>query len=479
MSTQPITSSPFSTGGSLSSLGTGTALQITGLASGLDTNAIVQSLMAIEKQPLTRLQNHQTGLQDLNQQLTSIQTALRGLASSAQALGDPTLWTNAQSVTSTNSALVSASTTSGQGAVVGGYQVGVSQLAASAQRTFTFTSPSAADTVTIDGKQISLASGASAQDLANAVNSNSNVDVWATVTGTDPTSGKPTLVFSDRATGAQTGSYIQVSDTSSALAEITAKASAGQNAAYTINGVAGSSASNTVTGAIPGVTLGLGGVTTASGPVTINVSPPGPNSQAIQSAVQTFVSTYNSVIGQIQTQLSQKPSSNDPSQGTLYNDPGLSGLLLSMRQAMYTSGSGLPAGMASMLDIGVSTGSSTGSATPAQSAISGDLTLNAATLTSALTSNPSGVKAVMQSWSQSFSSLVNNEAAPGGAMDSRIQGDSSQISALTSQIANLNAVLADKQAALTAQFAQLESALSQNQSTSSWLTSQLASLPTP
>lgn len=454
-------------------------MQITGLASGLDTNAIVNSLMAIEKQPLTRLQNQQTGLQALNQQLTTIQTALQGLATSAQGLGDPSLWSSSQAVTSTNSALVSASTTAARGAVVGGYAVGVSQLATSAQRTFTFTSPSAADTVTIDGQQISLSAGASAQDLVNAVNSNTKVDVWATVTGTDPTSGKPTVVLSDRATGAQTGSYIQASDTASALSEITANAKAGQDAQYTVNGVAGTSKSNTVTTAIPGVSLALGGLTTTSGPVTINVNPPGPNSQGIQTAVQAFVSAYNTVIGQIQTQLSQRPSSSAPTQGALFGDPGLSSLLTRMRQAMYTAGSGLPTGMASMLDIGVNTGAATGSATPNQSAVSGNLSLNAATLTAALTSNPSGVQGVIQSWSQSFSSLVNSEAAPGGAIDSRIQGDNSQISALSSQITNLNAVLTNKQAALTAQFAQLEAALSQNQSTSSWLTGQLASLPTP
>jgi flagellar hook-associated protein 2 len=149
-----------------------------------------------------------------------------------------------------------------------------------------------------------------------------------------------------------------------------------------------------------------------------------------------------------------------------------------MRQAMYTSGSGLPSGMASMLDVGVSTGAASGTATPSQTAIAGNLTLDATKLTTALQSNPNGVKAVLQSWSQRFSAVVNNQAGPGGSIDSRIQGDNSRISQLANQISNLNATLADKQAALTKQFAQLESILSHNQSTSNWLTSQLASLPT-
>jgi flagellar hook-associated protein 2 len=149
-----------------------------------------------------------------------------------------------------------------------------------------------------------------------------------------------------------------------------------------------------------------------------------------------------------------------------------------MRQAMYQGGSGLPAGMASMMDIGVSTGATTGSGTVSQTAISGQLTLNATTLTQAIQSNPSGVTAVLQSWSNSFANLVNAVAQPGGSIDSRMQGDSSQINDLGTQISNMQSALNDKQTQLQQQFAALEAALSQNQSTASWLTSQLNSLPT-
>jgi flagellar hook-associated protein 2 len=61
----------------------------------------------------------------------------------------------------------------------------------------------------------------------------------------------------------------------------------------------------------------------------------------------------------------------------------------------------------------------------------------------------------------------------------RIQGDDSQISYLGNQIDNLNAANTAKQAQLVQQFAQMEAMLSSSQSTSSWLTSQIAALPTP
>ena len=470
MSTQSVSSS--STGATVSSLGSSSPLQITGLASGLDTNSIISALMAIDQQPITALQNQSSGLTATNTQLSSVQTALQQLSASAKALGSASLFTNTQTATSTNSTLVSATATTGTGAVIGSYQVGVTNLASSAQRTFSFTSPTAADTVTIDGQQVSLNANASAQDLVNAVNSNSNLDVWATATDSG------TVVFSNRATGDTGTNYIQVSDTSGSLTEQTALAQQGTNAQYTINGVAHSSASDTITNGIAGVTLSLNGLTTTSGTVTVNVSPPAPNSQSIQTAVQAFVTSYNQVISQIQTQLSTSPSSSDPTVGTLFGDPDLRDLLSNMRQAMYTSGSGLAQSMSSMLNIGVSTGAASGSALPSQNAINGDLSLDADTLTQALTSNPSGVAAMLKSWSQSFSGIVDTESQVGGTLDTRIQGDNQQISDISSRIQAMQETLSAKQTALQAQFAALEATLSQNQSTASWLSSQISALPT-
>ena len=131
MSTQPITSSSYTnanSGYNLSSLNNSSDLQVTGLASGLNTNAIIQALVSIDQQPITNLTNQQSGLTATNQQLTSIQTALQQLVTNAKALGSSQLFANAQTVTSSNPAVVSASAPSGVGAVVGGYQVSVSTL---------------------------------------------------------------------------------------------------------------------------------------------------------------------------------------------------------------------------------------------------------------------------------------------------------------------------------------------------------------
>jgi flagellar hook-associated protein 2 len=492
-STSATSSSQYSTGDQLTSLGSGTAMQVTGLASGLDTNAIVEALMASQQQQVTNLQNQQTGLTAMNTQLTNIQAALTKVANDAQALGDPSLFALTQTVSSTNSTLVGATATSSNGAVVGGYQITVSALASASQKTYSFTSQSSANTVTIDGQQISLAAGASADDLVNAINSNSNATVWATVTQEASGNTPAQIVFSDRQTGVPSGSYIQVSDTAGALTD-TGNDVPGTDAAYTINGGATQySSSNTISGpslggstpptqgqgatqTIPGVTLSLNGVT-GSTPVTVTVGTPAPSTTNIQTAVQQFITDYNSAITTIQTQLTQTPSSSDPTQGTLFGDQDLQQLLSNMREQMDATVGGLTGSMSSMLDAGVSTGAASGTAAPSQSSISGNLTLDATTLTQALTNNATAVQQMLQSWSISFSNLVNNEAAPGGTISTRIQGDDTQSSFLATQISNMQAANTEQQNELVQEFANMEAALSSSQSTSSWLTSQLSSLP--
>jgi flagellar hook-associated protein 2 len=267
----------------------------------------------------------------------------------------------------------------------------------------------------------------------------------------------------------------------------------GTNAKYTINGetTVQESTSNTISGAavatansttpgatqtVPGVTINLNGIT-GSTPATVTVGAPAPSSQNIQTAVQKFVTDYNSAITQIQTQLSQTPSSSDPTQGTLYGDSDLQQLLGSMRQLMTSAVGGLTGSMSSMLNIGVSTGATTGSGTVSQTALAGDLTLDTNALSTALASNATGVHQMMQSWSIGFSALVNGEAGAGGTISSRVQADTSQSSFLSTQIANLTEANQVKQNQLVKEFAAMEAALSQNQSTASWLTSQLAALP--
>lgn len=557
MSTTSInTSGGLTSTSTLTNTGANGQLQITGLASGLNTDEIIQAEMAEQELPLTNLQNQITGLNTENTTLSSVQTSLQSVSLDALMLGEPSLYFNVQTISSSDPSLVTAQTSDGAGAPIGSSTITVSQLASAAQAAFNFTSPtSGTDTLTIsdgvsgDGSQtVQVAAGATVQGLADQVNGDDTLNVWAAVSSTGQ------LVLSSRNTGSQyqisatdstnpanlqqastysfaspsssqqitvdgqtltvaagttasqlagqingvatdvtasvnahnqlvlastDGASTQVTDpstgqTPAGFIEVSG-AQAGQDAQYTINGVAGTSATDTVTGAIPGVTLALQGVTGTGSPVTVTAQAPGPDTQSILNAVNQFVQDYNSTTQSIQSAVNTAPSSeSDPSSynpysGSLYGDPELEDLLSSMRQTMYTPGAGLPAGMAALSDIGISTGASTG--TVSQSSLSGQLTVDTAQLTQAIETNPTGVKQILTQWSQSFQSLVNGEASPGGAISSRIDGDNDLISNVQSQLTTAQQVYQQQETAMQAEWAQVEATLSQLHTQNTYLSS--------
>ena len=470
MSTSSSTSITTSSG-TLTSLGGSSTLQLTGLSSGVDTDQIIEELMQAKSQPMDELQDTSDQLTAQDTELTSLANELDVVANDADAMLDPSLYHPTQTVSSTNSTAVSAALTSGNGAVQGGYEVEVDTLAKSAQRTFSYSPPTSADTITIDGQAMTISAGESASNLASSINNSSSLDVYATV------SSSGNLILSNRATGNTGGDYIQVSDPGGALSEITADAKDGQDATGSIDGVAFDSRSDTVSDAIPGVTLTLNATTTGAGDVSVNVGAPAVNATAIESAVQQFVSDYNTAITDIQTQLAATPSSNNGTYtGTLYDDQDLTSLLSEMRDSLVATVSGTDSGLTNLTELGISTGATTGNGTISTSALEGDLTLNSSTLTSAITSDPLGVQKLLSGWANNFATLVSNAASSGGTISTRISTNTSEIGQLGTQISAMQASLNDQEQELVEQYAAMESALSSANSESSWLTDQEASL---
>jgi len=449
---------------------TSSPITITGLASGLETTKIIAALMGAEREPVTHLTDEEAKLAAEQTQLSSIQSSLQQLAFSASEFSLPSLFESAQSVTSSEPQRVSASSSSGAG--VGGYEVTVTRLANSSQRSFTFTSPVSEQTLTIEGQEFKLKAGESAKELASSINTNSTAPVYAAVLENG------TLVLSSRATGNTGPEFIKVSG--AALTEVAGTAKEGRDAEFEVDGVAGTSSSNTVTSAIPGVTLTLGGLT-PNGPVTIDVEPPGPNASVVEAQVQSFVKLYNSTVETIQTQLQTKPptkyeSTSEYGTGILFGDVELTGLLDNMRVTMYEPIAGLPTEMSSPFDIGISTGSASGSGGSSGASLEGLLTLEPAKLAEAVKANPAGVEKMLQHWSQSLQTQIDTVGAPGGALEVRVNGDGTEVTGLASQISSMNEMLAQREKSLQRTYAELESVISRNTTQSDWLTSQEESL---
>jgi flagellar hook-associated protein 2 len=451
---------------------TGAPITITGLASGLETSKIIAALMGAQREPVTHMTNEEQRLQAEQSDLQGVQTSLQQLAAAASEFTLPSLFENSQTVSSSEPARVGAALTTGSGAGVGGYEVEVTQLANSAQRTFTFTSPAKAETITIEGHEFTLSAGETAKQFASAINAEASATVYAAVLEGE------TLVLSNRATGNTGTEFIKVTDPGGALTE-TGTAKEGKNAEFKVDGVAGTASTNTVTNAIAGVTLTLGGLTPA-GPVTIDVGAPGPSASAVEAQVQAFVKLYNSTVESIQSQLQTKPpvkpASGEFGVGVLFGDVELSSLLNSMRATMYEPIKGLESSMSSPFNIGISTGKPSGESVSSQTSLEGLLTLEPAKLSEAVKANPAGVQQMLQQWSLNLQSLVNVAGGPGGGIEARTTGDASQITELTSQIANMNEILANREKALQATYAELETVISKNSAQGDWLTQQEESL---
>ncbi len=448
-----------------------TPITITGLASGIETGAIIKSLIAAEKVPITRLGTQQEKIQAQQEELRSLQSSLQQLSFSVEEFSLPSLFETSQQAVSSEPLRVAATVSSG--AAVGGYEVEVTQLAGSAQRTFSFASPAAEETITVDGREYKLGAGASAKELAVKINADGSGSVYAAVLNSE------TIVLSNRQTGTTEGKFIEVSG--EALTEKEGAAKEGRDAKYSIDGVEGESASNTLTEAIPGVTLTLGGVTTTLGAVTVDVQPPAVSTTLIEEKLQAFVKLYNSTVETVAKQLSTKPiagasSAKEYAVGTLFGDNELGQLLSRMRATMYESVAGLPSTMASPFDIGLGTGTEAGSSKPSQASIEGQISLESSKLHSAVAEGPEAVEKMLQGWSKNLRSAISTVSGPGGLISSRIESDETQVTTLRKRITTMNEALSEKEKSLVQTYAALEAALAKNNAQLSWLGQQTEGL---
>src|SRR5262249_26341225 len=119
---------------------------ITGLASGLDTNSIVTQLMSIERQPQTLMKQRQVVFAARQQAPKDTNTRLGNPQTAIASLRDPATWADKQTVDSNTPSQVGVLRTGG--APPGGYDIAISRLARAHQMSqTTAASPATADGV--------------------------------------------------------------------------------------------------------------------------------------------------------------------------------------------------------------------------------------------------------------------------------------------------------------------------------------------
>jgi flagellar hook-associated protein 2 len=216
----------------------------------------------------------------------------------------------------------------------------------------------------------------------------------------------------------------------------------GVNATITVDGVKLTSASNTVTNAIPGVTfqlLSTGNTSSGPTPETVQVVIDN-DTTSIETAINTFVNDYNTTIKAINAQ-EGKDSSGNPE--PLYGTSVLSQLQQGLLSAVSSSfGSNA---INSLISLGIT----------ANANADGTISLNADTLSNALNSNFDQVVSLFQntgSFGSVFTSTLEglgNSSTSGGAISLALSEDRSQEAMLNDNVSKQEALIATQKAHLT------------------------------
>jgi flagellar hook-associated protein 2 len=455
---------------------------ISGLSSGIDTATIIDQLMTIERQPQTRLKNQLTVSDARKQVLSDIQTRLKNLQIAAADLKSATLWTDKQSVDVNDASKAAVSLTGSAGA--GSYSLTATALARGAQKWFTYAQATSDQTITYsNGDTTTIAANSSIDAAAASINADSGSPVYAAAV-TDSATGNQYLVLSARATGATQGAFT-ASGSGTLLTEDSARGVASRDASYTVNGVAKTSPTNTITDGIPGVSLTLKTTITAGDAVTVTVGAPAPDTTNVTAKMKAFVEQYNSTLDFVRSKLDEKKVANpqttaDQAKGLLNGDTMLEGILSQLRRAVSaTYAPGNPTTLDQMGEIGVSTGSAVGGGGLNKDSIMGKLVFDATKFSTALASDQTSVRNLI-SGTTGFGQALENLLAPtlqaGGTMASRLSSEDSNKKRISDQIAGMDVLLNKKQDTLKAQFAAMEKALQASQAQGQWLSGQLAGL---
>ncbi|MEK0363006.1 flagellar filament capping protein FliD [Pseudomonas sp. CBC3] len=470
---------------------------ITGIGSGIDIDGMVSSMVAAERAPKeTQLANLEkktttqiTAVGALKSAISDFQTALGGL-------NKPELF-QARSATSSKADLVgvTASTTAGAGS----YQVEVEKLATSSKVALAavkntadaparFASGTLEISLGVPGTPPSKESFSVTVDESNntmagmrdAVNAaGKEMGVSATIVTDEHGSrlvlsssksgdGRDITVAGTDAAPVQDG---QVSlsklafDGTSSTGEGARALTTAQSARLSIDGLQIVSETNKVEGAIDGVTLDLKAKTAANEPLTVNVAE---DKAGVKKQIQSFVDSYNKLIGVInaQTKVTSVGDDKAPVTGALVGDATARTLLNTIRNELVNvQGDGA---LRALTDIGITTQKD------------GTLKIDDAKLGKAMDGNfteLSGLFTGDKGLANRLDAKLKPYTETGGILEQRNKAMTETISKIDDQKEDLNRRITSLQERLYKQFNAMDLLVGQLSNTSNSLIASLENLP--
>jgi len=432
--------------------------QAGGLASGLDTNSIVDKLVALESQPITKNTAYQAALTAQISSIGDISSKIKALAAAAQSLGTSGVSSNTVSQTPAGTTAVA-----GAGALAGSYAVTVNSVATSARaRSAQFQTANdqvagGALVMHIQGVQttINITANSDLGSVVKQINS-SGAPISAAVVSdgshmyvslTNRTTGKPIGSAAD-------GGLTIDSDSTGLGMAVTQNAT---NAVVQVDDLTVESQSNTISTAIPGVTLTATQKTTSPSNLVISQN-------AAQSAagVQGFIGAFNAVVAALQPSLRPDPG-NPATNGTLLDGSTALGLEQSMNSMLsyqvVQSGT-----VRTMADMGIKLQND------------GTLTLDTITFNKVLTQDPDALNAVFNTattgMSDKLSALSNQYTNSfSGQLVQRTTSLQKTIKDISAQNQQLQDHVDNYKLQLQKEFANMENLISNYNSIGSFLSS--------
>jgi flagellar hook-associated protein 2 len=433
-------------------------LSLGGLASGIDTNALVDGLMAVAKQPSDQLAARKTQVDAASTNISTFSSKLAALKTAALAL---TTNVGFASSTATSSDASVVATTTGSVAT-GSYSVTVGQLARG-QKSRSTPQQSSSTALGMTGsldiqvgsdvanlKNVPIVATDTLADIASKLSSsgarisasvmNDGTGYRLIVQGLD-TGGANSFTIGEN--GTTLGFGAPGTPTAGSVYETA------QDAQFTVDGMPATSPTNQVTGVIGGLKLALTKLTTS--PTIVQV---GTDSTVLRQKVTALMNAYNDVInyGHQQAGFGGTKATNP----VLSADSSIRNALHKMGSLMASPIAGTTGAYTTMRSLGLKAGQD------------GTLTMDYTKLDAALAADPDSVRrlfvtdattgatGLMDTLMKGVDSLVTGK---GGAVAARISALQAQSKRINDAKTKMDLRLDDYQAQLKKQFSAMDAAV--------------------
>ena len=432
-------------------------ISLDGLASGLDTTALISSIMQAEALPQTLLKNKSYDVQSMVSALQGLNSKVAALATQATAAAKPgaldlySATTSSDKVVATTTAAAKAGSIDFQVDQLAQTQVTVSNKVVGWPYT-TMTIVSGGKTFTITPLTSSL------DDVVNSVNA-AGAGIVASKVAVG--GGEYRLQFTAAKSG-EAGAFT-ISDAGTTFADV----KAAQDAQITLWPTGGSTAqpvkssTNTFTDVLPGVTLTAKEATAA--PVTLTVAR---DDAGITKLASDLVDGVNGIFSYVASRSAVSTTTNTSGTTTSAGLFAGDSTVRSVNQNILSAAS-LPVGTppTSPSEIGISITKT------------GTMEFDATKFAAALAKDPAGTAAKVQEIAGRIATAATSASDKyNGTLTTTITGQQSEVRDLANRISDWDTRLASRKATLQRTYSGLEVALSNMKAQQTWLSSQLAGL---